>query len=35
MGFKKKKMGACVYQGVRNDRFSEDLTCFVFLKDPF
>ena len=21
----------CAYQGVRNDRFSENLTCFAFL----
>ena len=25
----------CAYQGVRNLRFSENLTCFVFLKHPF
>ena len=25
----------CAYQGVRNDRFSENLACFVFLKHPF
>ena len=25
----------CAYQEVRNVRFSENLTCFVFLKDPF
>ena len=25
----------CVYQGVRNVRFSENLACFVFLKHPF
>ena len=25
----------CAYQGVRNVRFSENLTCFVFLKHPF
>ena len=25
----------CVYQGVRNVCFSENLTCFVFLKHPF
>ena len=25
----------CLYQGVRNVRFSENLTCFVFLKHPF
>ena len=25
----------CPYQGVRNVRFSENLACFVFLKDPF
>ena len=23
------------YQGVRNDSFSENLACFVFLKHPF
>ena len=23
------------YQGVRNNRFSENLVCFVFLKHPF
>ena len=23
------------FQGVRNVRFSENLTCFVFLKHPF
>ena len=23
------------YQGIRNVRFSENLTCFVFLKHPF
>ena len=25
----------CVYQGVRNARFSENLACFVLLKHPF
>ena len=25
----------CSYQGVRNVRFLENLTCFVFLKYPF
>ena len=25
----------CAYQGVRNVPFSENLTCFVFLKHPF
>ena len=25
----------CAYQGVRNVRFSKNLTCFVFLKHPF
>ena len=25
----------CVYQGVRNVYFSENLACFVFLKHPF
>ena len=25
----------CAYQRVRNVRFSENLTCFVFLKHPF
>ena len=25
----------CAYQGVRNVRFSENLVCFVFLKNPF
>ena len=25
----------CAYQGVRNVRFSENLTCFIFLKHPF
>ena len=25
----------CAYQGVRNVRFSENLTCFVFLLHPF
>ena len=25
----------CAYQGVRNVRYSENLTCFVFLKHPF
>ena len=25
----------CVYQGARNVRFSENLTCFDFLKHPF
>ena len=25
----------CAHQGVRNVRFSEHLTCFVFLKHPF
>ena len=25
----------CAYQGVRNVRFSENLTCFIFLKDLF
>ena len=28
-------MYACAYQGVRNIRFSENLACFVFLKQPF
>ena len=31
--FQKKRMSAC--QGVRNDRFSENLACFIFLKHPF
>ena len=26
---------ACAYQGVKTVRFSENLTCFVFLKHPF
>ena len=26
---------ACVYQGIRNVRFSENLACFVFLKHLF
>ena len=25
----------CAYQGVRNNRFSENLACFVFLKRLF
>ena len=25
----------CMYQGVRNVRFPENLACFVFLKHPF
>ena len=25
----------CAYQGVKNVRFSENSTCFVFLKPPF
>ena len=25
----------CAYQGVRNVRFSENLVCFVFFKQPF
>ena len=25
----------CVYHGVRNFHFSENLACFVFLKQPF
>ena len=25
----------CAYQGVINDRFSENFACFVFLKHPF
>ena len=25
----------CAYQGVRNVNFSENLACFVFLKQPF
>ena len=25
----------CAYQGVKNVRFSENLTCFAFLKHPF
>ena len=25
----------CVYQWVKTVRFSENLICFVFLKDPF
>ena len=25
----------CAYQGLRNIRFWENLTCFVLLKDPF
>ena len=28
-------MYAYAYQGVRNIRFSENLACFVFLKQPF
>ena len=24
----------CVYQGIRNVRFSENLACYVFLKQP-
>ena len=26
---------SCAYQGVKNVRFSENLSCFVFLKYPF
>ena len=25
----------CAYHGIRNVRFLENLTCFVFLKHPF
>ena len=32
--YKTRKI-VCAYQGVRNVRFSENLTCFVFLKHPF
>ena len=32
---KKRLFRACTCQGVRNVRFSENLTCFVFLKHPF
>ena len=30
-----KKTNYVTYQGVRNVHFSENLTCFVFLKHPF
>ena len=30
-----RKQIMCGYQGVRNVRFSENMTCFVFLKHPF
>ena len=30
-----KRTRTCGYQGVRNVHFSENLTCFVFLKHPF
>ena len=29
------RASTCTYQRVRNVRFSENLTCFVFLKQPF
>ena len=29
------RLDTCTYQGVRNVRFSENLTCFVFLKHSF
>ena len=29
------RVHTCVYQRVRNVRFSENLACFVFLKQPF
>ena len=29
------KTNMCAYQGLRNVRFSENLTCFVFLKTRF
>ena len=29
------RTGTCAYQGVKTVRFSENLTCFVFLKYPF
>ena len=29
------RIRTCVYHGVRNNSFSENLTCFVFLKHPF
>ena len=29
------RTSTCVYQWVRNVRFSENLACFVFLKHPF
>ena len=29
------RTGTCVYQGVKNVCFSENLACFVFLKHPF
>ena len=34
-GYFKKTKHAEFYQGVRNVRFWENLTCFVFLKHPF
>ena len=32
---KKRTKRTCAYLGVRNVRFSGNLTCFVFLKHPF
>ena len=29
------RTSTCAYQGVRNVRFSENLTCLVFFKHPF
>ena len=29
------RTSTCAYQGVRNVRFLENFTCFVFLKHPF
>ena len=31
----KRTFLTCAYQGLKNVRFSGNLTCFVFLKHPF
>ena len=35
VNFMISRLRACPYQGIRNVRFSENLTCFVFLRHPF
>ena len=29
------RVRTCAYQGIKNFRFSENLTCFAFLRHPF